>query len=152
MGFGGSPPGTFPFGQQLEPAFVRYAAAPPPPAILLDLALRDAVLDANGRFEAMDVTDQKVAIAFGVPRGSVKHAPHIGHDFRALPRVRGSALVAACESAAASATPFDELIAAGAVRLLDVEVLQPKTGETRIAIRYQRTIDNQVRRANVGTP
>jgi hypothetical protein len=145
---GAAPAGYAP----LSPGAVVYKPVAAPPAILLDLAERDAVLDADGRTAGMDPEDQQVALAFGAERGSIKHAKHIGNDFRAkLPSVNGAPLQAAAERIAREATPFDQLLASGAVTLLGVTVVRPRRGAALITVSYKRRGETRARSATVGT-
>lgn len=151
MAFGGDPFGYGPFGEIVETPSVRYEPVPPPAAILIDLEARDAVLDADGRYEGTDPIDQQVALSFGVPRGSIKHAPDLGHDFLTLPGVTGDRLRVECERRAAAATPFADLLTSGAVELVSVTHQEPKRGEVRIAIAYKKRGETRVRTAVVGS-
>lgn len=139
------------FGVDRVESSATYKPVSPPPAIFLSALERDAQLDEFGRFRPMDPIDQAVAISFMVARGTVTHAPSIGHDFLELPRLTGARLVAACERAAAAASPFDALIAAGTVKLLGVDVFVPKRGEVRITVRYQKRGEKITRSTTVGT-
>lgn len=151
MPLGATPFGYGPFGETVEAASVTYEPLPPPPAILFDPYVRDAVLDADGRFEEMDVVDQQVVLSFAIPRGSVKHAPEVGHDFMTLPRVFGKALEDEVKRRAALASPFDRLVKAGEVNIVAVTLQNPKKTESRIAISYRKRGETQTRSATVGT-
>lgn len=152
MHFGAGYFGTSPFGADTDEASVRYLPVPPPPAIFLNPLTRDAEIDSLGRIRGMTPFDQQVAISFMVPRGTVKHAKEIGHDFLTLPRVTGAALQAECERRAAAATPFDRLLASGAATLLGVDVTNPKRTEAGIVIRYKKRGEKTVRSIEVGSP
>ncbi len=151
MPFGADPFGAGLFGDEPEQSTVRYVPVAPPAAIFLDAFGRDAVLDELGRFLGMDTDDQQVAISFMVARGTAKHAPEVGHDFMTLPRITGAPLQAECERRAAAASPFDTLLASGAAKLLSVTVVQPKRGEARITISYQKRAETIARSIDVGT-
>lgn len=149
--FGAEPLGDGLFGATTETVTEPYEPAPPPAAIFFDAGTRDATLDADGRYEEMDPDDQQVALSFAVARGTVKHAPEVGHDFLELLDVPPSKLQATAERMAAEASPFDSLLAARRVELLGVEVRVPKRGEVRTIIKYRKLGERQVRTADVGT-
>lgn len=151
MGAGSSSAGAMPAGYDPLVTLAPYKPGGPPSAIKLDLRNKDAVLDADGKYEDMGTIEQQVALAFGYPRRSLKHKPEIGHDFLTLPRVHGAALDAEIDRRARIATPFDQLLADGLVELLGVEKRHPKTTETGIAILWRKTGEVGVRRELVGT-
>lgn len=150
MGAGDAPAGHTPAGLGAQTLLPPYVPGGPPAAIKLDTRARDAVLDADGKFEDMGTIEQQVAIAFGYARGSLKHAPNVGHDFLTLPRTSRANLDAEIDRRARVASPFDQLLAAGTVELVSVVKQHPKKTETRIAITWRKTGDTSTRITFVG--
>lgn len=150
MGAGDSPAGRAPAGLGKQTFLDPYVEKRPPAAIKLDVKTRDHRQDADGHIEDMGTVEQQVALAFGYPRGSLKHSPTTGHDFLTLPRVHGAALDAEIDRRARIATPFDELLASGEVELVSIEKQHPKSTETRLAISWRKIGETTVRSTAVG--
>ena len=137
-------------GEPIETT-TRYLPVAPPAAVRFDPLSRDFLLDADGRYQALEPVDQQVVLSFSVPRGKLKHAPEVGHDFLTLPRVTGAKLDAAIERAAREATPFAELLARGDVVFRGVTTKHPKSTESRIVVMYSKVGDPKVRSVPVGS-
>lgn len=151
MAFGSGPLGGMPIGVDPPTFGPEYQRVAPPAAVYFDPRTGDFRQDAAGRILNMGTVEQQVALAFSVTRRSVKHAPDVGHDFLALPRVHGARLDAAIDRAARQATPFDRLLADGLVELLGVEKTHPKDTETRLVVHWRKTGTTTVRNTPVGT-
>lgn len=136
---GAYPLGFAPFCGEPEITTLAYEPVAPPAAVTFDPASGDFLLDADGRYEEGESIEEQVTLSFAAPRGSLKHAPEIGHDFLTLPRVSGARLDAEIDRAAVRATPFDRLLAAGRVEFLGCTKVHPKNTETRLAIRWRKT-------------
>jgi hypothetical protein len=128
----------------------RYQPVLAPEAIKLDLRAGDAVLDESGRYDGVTTLQQQVAIAYGVPRGKLKHAPHIGHDFLTLPRLNRAGLQEELRRLAPLATPVDRLIARGLLEIVSVESEHPKLTESRIIVSYKLAGEREPRSIYVG--
>jgi hypothetical protein len=115
----------------------RYAPIPPPPAIKLNLRIGDAVLTTTGRYMASLPTEQQIALAWGVPRGRLQHAPEVGHDFLSLPRANQAALEAEIQRRVPLANPVDRLLASGEMEIISVRSHHPKSTESRIVVTYR---------------
>jgi hypothetical protein len=109
----------------------------PPAAIYLDGASKDALVDPDGFWVEMDPIDQQVVTTFTTPKGSLKHAKEIGHEFRSMPRKTGKALDNELRARAARARPFADLLGKGVVTLDAVYITRQKTGESNIVIQYR---------------
>jgi hypothetical protein len=128
----------------------RHAAVLAPEAIKLDVFNGDAVLDAYGRYDGVTTVQQQVALAYGVPRGSLAHAPEIGHDFLKLPRVNREGLEQEIQRLAPLATPVNKLIARGQMVIIAVHSEHPKRTESRIIVTYRLAGDKEPRSIFVG--
>lgn len=116
---------------------VRYQHIPAPPAIKLNLRVGDAVMSTTGRYMPSLPVEQQVALAWGVPRGRLAHAPEVGHDFLTLPRLNESGLRAEIQRRVPLATPVDRLIAAGEIEIISIRSEHPKTTESRLIVTYR---------------
>jgi hypothetical protein len=146
-GAGQFPAGSGPAGGAPITAGSLLAPRNPPAAIYLDGASKDALVDPDGFWVEMDPIDQQVVTTFTTPKGALKHAPEIGHEFMSLPRKTGTALDNELRARAARAEPFATLLSKGTVVLDAVYITRQKTGETNIVIQYRnmRKDPNRVR-------
>lgn len=145
------PLGLAPFCGEPVELTTPYLPVAPPEAVRFDPLTRDFLLDDEGRYEELEPVDQQTVISFSVPRGHLKHAPHVGHDFLTLPRLTGARLDAEIERRAQQATPFADLLKSGAVVFRGVEVRHAKNTESRIVVKYSKPADPTVRSVRVGT-
>jgi hypothetical protein len=141
---------TLTYRDAAGPPPARYQEALAPEAIKLDLPAGDAVLDERGRYDGVTTVEQQIALAFGVPRGSLKHAPEVGHDFMTLPRANKSTLQIEIQRRAPRATPVDRLIEAGEMEIVSVHSEHPKSTESRIIVRYRLRNEREPRSIIVG--
>lgn len=129
----------------------EYQRVAPPPAAYFDPLSREFLLDDEGRYRDMGTVEQQVALSFAVPRGSLAHAPDVGHDFLTLPRLGQAALEAEIDRRARIASPFAQLLAAGTVELVGViEKAFPKDTEFRLGISWRKTGETQTRTTPIG--
>jgi len=150
VGAGDAPAGHTPAGLCVQTFLDPYTHKSAPAALKIDLRNRDLKQGSDGHIEDMGTIEQQVALAFGIPRGSLKHSPNIGHDFMTLPRLAQAALDAEIDRRAQNATPFDQLLAAGKVELISISKQHPKTTETRLSIQWRKVGDVTVRTTPVG--
>jgi hypothetical protein len=150
-GAGAYPAGMGPAGGMPIAPGSLLAPRSPPAAIYLDLASKDALVTPDGFWAEMDPIDQQVVTTFGTAKGSLKHAPEIGHEFRSLPRKTGTALDNEIRARAERAEPFATLLSKGLVRLDAVYIARQKSGESNIVIQYRnmRKDPNRVRDVTV---
>lgn len=145
------PLGGAPLGSNPQTFATPYRPGAPPAAIRLDLLNRDATLDEDGRHEDMGTIEQQVALAFSCARGTLKHAPLVGHDFFDIGRMSRARQDAAFARAAVRATPFDRLLRDGLVEFLSIETTHPKSTEARFVIRWRKTGAARVETTPVGS-
>lgn len=150
MPFGTDPFGATLLGGALPTGSLAYAPSGAPEAVFFDPEAKDFVQDDEGHLEGTTNEDQQVVLAFSVPRGALKHAPEVGHDFMTLPRYSGARLDAEIERRATLATPYDRLLAAGKVRHLGVVIKHPKDTESRIAVKYRNLVTNRIEEVTIG--
>jgi hypothetical protein len=147
---GKTPTRTLTYRDAAGPPSARYQAVLAPEAIKLDLRDGDAVLDSTGRYEGVTTVEQQIALAYGAPRGRLKHAKEVGHDFLTLPRTNREGLQRELERRAPLATPVDRLIAAGEVEIVSVRSEHPKRTESRIVVSYRLRNEREPRSIIVG--
>lgn len=131
------------FGTDDVPTPPAYVPADPPRAVYFQPRIGDFLLDPSGRYRELDPIDLDVILAFSTPRGSLLHAPEVGHDYLSLRPLWGAALDAEITRLASLATPFDKLLAAGKVFLLGVTAFHPKNTESDIVIQYSKIGNTQ---------
>jgi hypothetical protein len=81
--------------------------------------------------------EQQAAIAWGVPRGRLAHAPEVGHDFLTIPRLNEAGVRAEIQRLVPLASPIDKLIADGEIEILSIQSQHPKRTESRIVVHYR---------------
>lgn len=130
-----------------DPVAVPSAASAntPPPAPYLDLGLRNYKLNADGTIARMHPVDQAAQWSFAVVRGTHKADPRVGHTFfKSPPGLSGEAKQNDLTLRALDAFPFSRLIKAGQIEFVSVQFVDPKKGETRIAVHYRNLVLDQL--------
>jgi hypothetical protein len=133
FGAGQSPAGTDPVLRSPE-VFVTF-----PVATLVDLGLRDHLLDDDGFWREMDPVDQAMQLAYLIRRGTLRSAPEIGHTFRELTRFSPNdpKLQEEGRRRARLAQPAQDMLSSGFARIVGTNVRSPKRGELSVEIVYQ---------------
>ena len=140
MGAGSFGAGSGPAG--LDPVAITspVTATLTPAAPYLDLKLKNFKLNADGSFAAQHPVDQAVQWSFAIRRGTHKADARIGHTLFDGPRLTGDAQLKDLTQRAADAFPFSVLLEKKQVAFEGVQVVNPKNGETDLAVHYRNLV------------
>lgn len=137
MGAGQFPAGLGPAGEDPVAQASRASNNSPPNAAYLDLKARNLLLNADGSTASMHPVDQAAQWSFLIRRGTLQADPRVGHTFFDAPALTGAAKLNDLRLRARDAFPFSRLIANRDVEFIDIQLADPKKGETGIGVFYR---------------
>lgn len=128
---GAGPAGADPVGALSAPAILIQTSN----AALWDVATKSVLVDAtSGLVKRIHWVDQAVALALGIPIGSLSSQPTLGHTLRLIKRGDGPTLKAEVDDAVRLA--LKTLLDAGDIVVISVVTTTPIRSQIVVAVSY----------------